>query len=98
MRSLPSGWNQLLTKLGFSRKRRKVHSQHNQLARRLRFESLERRELLSITVNTLVDERDGNIISDGDVSLRDAIELAPAGETIDFAPSFILEWWNYHPP
>ena len=46
-------------------------------------ESLEDRRLLAITVNTLVDELDGSI-ADGDVSLRDAIAAAPAGETINF--------------
>ena len=50
----------------------------------LRFEPLEDRRLLSITVDTLVDECDGSIV-DGDISLRDAIVLAPSGETIDFA-------------
>jgi hypothetical protein len=45
---------------------------------------LEDRRLLSITVDTLVDEADGSIL-DGDVSLRDAIALAPAGAMIDFA-------------
>jgi hypothetical protein len=54
--------------------------------RRLRIEPLEDRRLLSITVTTLVDEADGSIV-DGDISLRDAIALAPAGETIDFDPS-----------
>ncbi len=39
--------------------------------------------MLAITVNTLVDEADGSI-TDGDISLRDAIMLAPAGETINF--------------
>src|SRR5262245_59101027 len=52
--------------------------------RRLRFEPLENRWLLAITVNTLVDESDGSIV-DGDISLRDAIALAPADETINFA-------------
>ena len=47
-------------------------------------EPLEERRLLTITVNTLVDEADGSIV-DGDVSLRDAIGLAPVGETIDFS-------------
>jgi hypothetical protein len=60
-----------------------------QLKRRLRFEPLEDRRLLSITVNTLVDEADGSI-TDGDVSLRDAIALAPAGEAIDFAESLTI--------
>src|SRR5262245_64084358 len=52
--------------------------------RRLRIEPLEERQLLSITVNTLTDEADGSL-ADGDISLRDAIALAPAGATIDFA-------------
>ena len=55
-----------------------------QFSRRLRFESLECRRLLSVTVDTLVDEADGSI-TDGDVSLRDAVANAPAGETIDFS-------------
>ncbi len=55
-------------------------------SRPLRFEPLEARQLLAITVNTLVDEADGSIV-DGDISLRDAIEVAPAGETINFAAS-----------
>ena len=53
-------------------------------SRLLRFESLEDRRLLSITVNTLVDEADGSIV-DGDISLRDAIAVAPIGETINFS-------------
>jgi hypothetical protein len=52
----------------------------------LRFESLESRQLLAIMVSTLVDEADGSIV-DGDISLRDAIAVAPAGETISFAAS-----------
>jgi hypothetical protein len=55
-------------------------------SRPLRCESLEDRRLLTITVDTLVDEADGSIV-DGDVSLRDAIAIAPAGETIDFDAS-----------
>ena len=39
-----------------------------------------------ITVNTLVDEQDGNI-TDGDVSLRDAVLLSTPNGTINFAPS-----------
>jgi hypothetical protein len=39
--------------------------------RRLRYEPLEDRRLLSITVNTSLDELDGSIV-DGDTSLRDA--------------------------
>jgi hypothetical protein len=37
-------------------------------------------------VDTLVDEADGDIM-DGDISLRDAIALAPIGETIEFSPA-----------
>ncbi|GAF94944.1 unnamed protein product, partial [marine sediment metagenome] len=40
--------------------------------------------MLSITVDTLMDELDGSIV-DGDISLRDAIAVAPSAETIDFA-------------
>ena len=52
--------------------------------RRLHIEPLEDRRLLTITVDTLVDEADGSI-ADGDISLRDAIAAASSGETIDFA-------------
>lgn len=44
---------------------------------------------LTLVVNTSVDEMDGSI-TDGDVSLRDALAVAnvsPAGDTITFAPS-----------
>ncbi len=62
----------------------KSKASHGPNFRRLRIEPLENRWLLSITVNTLADELDGSI-DDGDISLRDAIVAAPAGETIDFA-------------
>jgi hypothetical protein len=55
-------------------------------SRPLRCESLEDRRLLTLTVDTLVDEADGNI-DDGDISLRDAIAVASPGETIDFDAS-----------
>ena len=61
-------------------------AQRHQHFRRLRVEALEDRRLLAITVDTLVDELDGSIM-DGDVSLRDALALAPSGETIDFDAS-----------
>ena len=54
-------------------------------SRRLRMEPLEDRRLLSITVNTLVDENDG--IAVGGISLRDAIAAAVSGDTINFAAS-----------
>lgn len=58
----------------------------NTPTRPLRIETLESRRMLAITVDTLLDEADGSI-SDGDVSLRDAIALAPSGETIEFHSS-----------
>jgi hypothetical protein len=48
-------------------------------------EQLEGRQLLALTVTTLVDENDG--VAVGGVSLREAIAAAVADETIDFAPS-----------
>ena len=65
---------------------RRDDGRHRRLSHRrpLRFEPLEDRRLLAITVDTLVDELDGNI-GDGDVSLRDAIAAATTGETIDFS-------------
>ena len=54
--------------------------------RRLRFEPLETRRLLAITVNTLTDELDGSIV-DGDISLRDALLAATPFETINFDAS-----------
>lgn len=53
--------------------------------RQIRFEPLESRKLLSITVSTLVDENDGVMV--GGISLREAIAIAAPGELIDFAPS-----------
>ncbi|MEZ6068774.1 MAG: choice-of-anchor Q domain-containing protein [Pirellulales bacterium] len=61
---------------------KRLQSPHH--LRTLGSEQLESRRLLTITVDTLVDEADGSI-NDGDVSLRDAIALAPIGETIDFS-------------
>jgi hypothetical protein len=58
----------------------------NSRRRPLLYETLEHRCLLTITVDSLIDEADGSI-EDGDVSLRDALAVAPAGETIDFAAS-----------
>ena len=68
-----------------TRRKKRRHSADSR-SRPLRIEPLEDRRLLSITVNTLVDEMDGSII-DGDISLRDAIVAAAPGETIDFDPS-----------
>lgn len=63
---------------------RKRRTDYGHTTRQPRFEALEDRCLLAITVNTLTDELDGSIV-DGDVSLRDAIAAAPVGETIDFS-------------
>ena len=60
------------------------------LTRRLRLEPLEDRRLLSITVNTLLDQADGSIL-DGSISLRDAIAAAQPGETIDFSVTGTIE-------
>jgi hypothetical protein len=49
----------------------------------LRFEPLEERRLLTIIVNTLVDENDG--IGVGGISLRDAIGAAIPGDVINFS-------------
>ena len=68
----------------------KLLSGSSWLPRRLRFESLEARRLLAITVNVLTDELDGSIV-DGDVSLRDAIAAAAGGETIDFAVTGVIQ-------
>ncbi|MFK7943276.1 MAG: beta strand repeat-containing protein, partial [Paracoccaceae bacterium] len=43
--------------------------------------------MATITVNTLVDELDGSIF-DGDVSLRDALAVASAGDVITFSSAF----------
>ena len=59
-------------------------------SRRLHIEPLENRRLLSITVDTLLDEHDGSIV-DGDISLRDAIAAAASGETIDFGVIGLIE-------
>ena len=54
---------------------------------RLHLESLEPRRLLAVlTVNTLIDEADGDI-SDGDISLRDALAFASDGTEIRFDDS-----------
>ncbi|MEM7312056.1 MAG: hypothetical protein AAF497_02780, partial [Planctomycetota bacterium] len=53
----------------------------NHARKRLHLESLEDRRVLAIIVDTLVDEMDGSI-TDGDVSLRDAVEAASDNELI----------------
>ena len=65
--------------------KRRAPSGADSFFRRLRMEPLEERRLLSITVNTLLDENDG--IAVGGISLRDAIAAAVSGDTINFAAS-----------
>jgi uncharacterized protein YjbI with pentapeptide repeats len=67
------------------RRRRTWMYRASSLRRRLQVETLEDRRLLSITVDTLVDENDGMGV--GGISLRDAITAAVANETIDFLPA-----------
>jgi predicted outer membrane repeat protein len=70
-----------------SNQRRSLHlgrGHANISNRRVRFEPLEDRRLLSITVNTLVDENDGIGVGTG-TSLREAISAAVAGDTINFS-------------
>ena len=89
MHSLPAGWNTLLTKLGFTRKKRRTRVHQNHFGRRTRFESLEPRKMLATyIVNTAVDELDLSV-TDGDISLRDAIREASlsSGNTVVFNAS-----------
>ena len=73
-----------LKKQRFPTWRRPAHSRRAASQRRLKCETLELRQLLAVvTVNTLVDEADGSI-TDGDISLRDAIATAADGDIIDF--------------
>jgi predicted outer membrane repeat protein len=72
-----------------TRSRAKLASRSSSWGRRLRFEPLEDRQMLSITVNTLVDELDGSVV-DGDVSLRDALLATSPFETINFDPSLFF--------
>ncbi len=72
----------LLSLAKLSRRKASYSRRANHLVRRPRLEALENRQLLSITVNTLVDEADG--VGVGDISLRDAIVSASPGDVINF--------------
>lgn len=73
------------------------------LRRGLRLEALEKRELLTtILVNVRDDVPDGDI-ADGTVSLRDAVDRAPRGAIIAFAPhldgaTIALESFGFNGP
>ena len=88
MRRFASSWSGTLSKLGFRRKRNRCKNRHGVYHRRPSIESLEPRQLLSITVNTLVDENNGYSV--GSSSLREALAHAaalPGDDTLNFDPS-----------
>ncbi len=71
------------SKLRVRQTRQSKTRRSGRFTRHLGMETLEVRQMLSITVNTLSDEDDG--INVGGISLRDAINAAaPSGDTIDF--------------
>jgi parallel beta-helix repeat protein len=81
MRSRMNSWNEMLTKLGFKRKKRKNLARAG-FARPLRVEGLEdRRMLATITVTALTDGPLGPL--DGFVSLREAIHAANNDVSVD---------------
>jgi predicted outer membrane repeat protein len=89
MRCLPNSWISTFTKLGIRKSKRRT-KRLSYYRRRPTIESLESRQLLSITVNTLVDENDG--INVGGISLRDAVAYAasqPGNDRIEFASSLV---------
>jgi len=84
----PSPWIKSLEILGMQPKlRRRSRNRVKGLSSRfLRLEPLESRCMLALTVDTLVDESDGNFGS-GDLSLREAIAQAADNDTILFDSS-----------
>ena len=85
MRRRLSDMKTFLSDFGLGTRKSSKSRRTEKCRRALRFEALESREMLSITVNTLNDENDG--IGAGGISLREAIQEVVAGDTIDFAPS-----------
>lgn len=78
-------WQNGLKKYRFLRETESNCRRRGRRARRLRLEGLEGRYMLAtLTVNTAIDEQDFNV-TDGDISLRDAIEFASPGDTINFS-------------
>ena len=73
-------------------------SSRNRVRKLRSLESLESRNLLTIVVDTLVDEFDGSI-TDGDISLRDAIAAADAGDriTLDVEGEIQLDFFGLGP-
>ena len=87
MRSYPFSWTSTLSKLGFRRSITRRRAVKAPSPRRASFETLEARHLLSITVNTLIDENDGYNV--GNKSLREALAEAASitgTDVIDFSP------------
>lgn len=85
MRSLPTSWTSLLTRLGFKRTKRSTYS-HAHCRRKLYFEQVEDRRMLAMfTVNDPGDFIDSN---PNVTTLREAINAANAldgPDTIDFS-------------
>jgi hypothetical protein len=88
MRRHPSSW--LLARFAPARRKRSTRRRNLRNGRCPTLESLEPRHMLSITVDTLVDENDG---PSGNVSFREALAMAadevnhPGHDTIDFSPA-----------
>ncbi len=83
MRHHPSCWNKVLAKLGFRRVPGRYKRQAAFSGRLSRIESLEARQMLTVTVNTLADVVDSDPLT---MSLREAI-AHPTDNSIDFDQS-----------
>ena len=82
MRHHPSCWNKVLAKLGFRRVPRRYKRQAAFGGRLSRIESLEARQMMTVTVNTLADVVNS---TDAYMSLREAL-LEP-DPVVDFHTS-----------
>ena len=85
MRSLPSSWNNTLTRLGFKRrKNRRTKPPKSHRGKKLGLEALEERRVLATI--TVTDNSDGSLASlagDGEISLREAIHAANTNSSVD---------------